>query len=257
MEVVAKTFWLPKAGNTEAEYEDAFSPRHLERRRLSSFRCAVADGATETSFSGMWAKQLVRAFCNRNGNPDALILTALPAMQRRWLTTVQRRPLPWYAEEKVRSGAFAALLGLVVDGDAESGGPGQWRAIALGDSCLVHMREETILARFPLQNAASFTNRPHLLSSSPTYNESAAKHLLTTGDGWCSGDTFYLMTDALAHWFLSEAEAGRQPWTVLRDLDTKDQLKPFEDLVAEHRRAKSMRNDDVTLLRVEIWAGGN
>jgi len=255
VQVVAKAFWLPKAGNTEAEYEDAFLPRHPEQRRLRSFRCAVADGATETSFSGMWAKQLVRAFCSCT--PDALILTALPALQQRWLTTVQRRPLPWYAEEKVRSGAFAALLGLVLVDSTEPGGPGQWRATALGDSCLVHMRNETILARFPVQDAASFTNQPHLLSSNPSYNERAAKHLVTTGDGWCSGDTFYLMTDALAHWFLSEAEAGRQPWAVLRDLDTKDQSKPFADFVADLRQTKSMRNDDVTLLRVEVWADGN
>jgi hypothetical protein len=205
----------------------------------------------------MWAWQLVHAFCRCNGTSGDLIRTVLPALQRCWHTKVQRRPLPWYAEEKVRSGAFAALVGLVLVDSAESGGPGQWRAIALGDSCLVHMRDETILARFPLQDAASFTNRPHLLSSRSTYNESAAKHLVTTGDGWCSGDTFYLMTDALAHWFLSEVEAGRQPWALLRDLDTKDQPKSFADFVADLRRTKSMRNDDVTLLRVEIWAEGN
>jgi hypothetical protein len=63
MHVVTEAFWLPKAGNTLEEYEDAFWPRKSMDRSLSMFRCAVADGATETSFSRVWAQTLVRAYC--------------------------------------------------------------------------------------------------------------------------------------------------------------------------------------------------
>ena len=48
--------WLPKDGNGPEEYEDAF------RSLPEQGRFAVADGATETSFSGIWAAALVAAF---------------------------------------------------------------------------------------------------------------------------------------------------------------------------------------------------
>ena len=61
-----KAFCLQKDGNDVTEYEDAFSPRLFENDKYSEFRCAVADGATETSFSGLWAKILVDAFVEEN-----------------------------------------------------------------------------------------------------------------------------------------------------------------------------------------------
>ena len=70
------------------------------------FRFAVADGATESSYAGIWAKQLVRAFCK--GLLDYYtIWDNLPNLQLRWSQIVrervmaQGRPLPWYAEEKI------------------------------------------------------------------------------------------------------------------------------------------------------------
>ena len=63
MHVFAQPFWAPKQGNEDNEYEDAFWPRKSIEHRATSFHCAVADGATETSYSGIWAKQLVRYLC--------------------------------------------------------------------------------------------------------------------------------------------------------------------------------------------------
>jgi hypothetical protein len=47
-----QAFWLPKAGNTTKEYEDAFDYSIAERR------FAVADGATDSAFAGHWARIL-------------------------------------------------------------------------------------------------------------------------------------------------------------------------------------------------------
>jgi hypothetical protein len=69
---------------------------------------------------------------------------------------------------------------------------------------------------------------------------------------WQPGDAFYLMTDALACWFMRETEEGRTPWRVLRDLNTSDEVKPFREWVETLRAEGAMRNDDVTLLRVDI-----
>src|SRR5437879_3789162 len=115
MRISAQAFWSPKAGNQESEYEDAFGPEHpIIGKEGTTFRFAVGDGATETLFSGVWAKQLVRAFCRGQlegqGFPHHLT-----ALRERWLKIVTRKPMPWYAEEKLRSGAFAAIVGTILD----------------------------------------------------------------------------------------------------------------------------------------------
>lgn len=252
MQVFAQAFWIPKAGTIESEYEDAFWPNKPIHDRTTCARFAVADGAQESSFSKIWATQLVRHFCK--GQIDAsLNLDVLREIQRRWYAIVSRRPLPWYAEEKILSGAFAAIIGLVLE-DQEScnDSQGQWHAVAVGDCCLVHMRGEQILARFPLDSSEAFTNRPHLLSSHPDHNNTVTEHFRTAEGGWVQDDSFYLMTDALACWFMREVEQGRTPWRILRDLDTTSGIKPFREWVDELRMNRTIRNDDVTLLRIDL-----
>ena len=114
------------------------------------------------------------------------------------------------------------------------------------------MRGEEVLAQFPLENSASFTSRPLLLSSNPAQNDWATEHFSRLRGTWDPGDAFYLMTDALACWFMKEAEEARLPWTVLRNLGTSGESWPFREWVGELRMNRAIRNDDVTLLRVVI-----
>ena len=69
MLVFMTPFRLPKAGNTDDEYEDAFYPVSGGDLRGESLRFAVADGASEGMLSGEWAQVLVKAFC-RSANED-------------------------------------------------------------------------------------------------------------------------------------------------------------------------------------------
>ena len=99
MRLFAQAFWLPKSGSTEGEYEDAFWPKRLPVDReaeLSDFRVAVADGATETSFSGLWAKLLVRSYAEGRLLPEGFA-ASLVKLQARWRSAITRKPLPWYA----------------------------------------------------------------------------------------------------------------------------------------------------------------
>jgi hypothetical protein len=68
------------------------------------------------------------------------------------------------------------------------------------------------------------------------------------------------MTDAVAAWFLRAVEQHEAPWEGIRDLDNKlDELtaarsgmRSFREWVDTARRQGRMRNDDVTLFRIEI-----
>ena len=64
-------------------------------------------------------------------------------------------------------------------------------------------------------------------------------------------DRILLMTDALAQWFLAETEMGRRPWAALGRLTTPEQFSAFVDCL---RAGGAMRNDDVTLVSLEVAA---
>src|SRR6266700_4203124 len=105
MRYVAQAFMVPKAGLSKDYYEDAFEPKSLEKRSVEEegrrFRFAIADGATESAFSGPWARQLVRALRKSGPDRDRLV-QELPELQEKWSAMATRTPLAWYAEERVR-----------------------------------------------------------------------------------------------------------------------------------------------------------
>lgn len=299
MWVRTRAFHVPKHGNKEAEYEDAFFPENEVHREVTEFRCAAADGATESAFSGLWARLLVRSFGRRR--------LRVQQLQRVWQRVIQRTPLPWYLEAKVPHGAHAAFVGLSIHEtrkaieapttqeaplaaraaaapDAE--GPdaeeahwldpapavllpaqcsaeetteprtvasGHWRALAIGDTCLFHVRGDELVDVGPLRKSDEFDSRPVLLASrGPQQLAGSDTHVRMLGGAWQSSDTFYLVTDALAKWMLQQHENGDAPWQMLLELGTDAEAVSFEQLVADLRSSKALHNDDTTLLRVEV-----
>src|ERR671934_1467455 len=126
-----EAFSCQKAGNARSEYEDAWAIRGSD----SPTRCrlAVADGATESSFSALWAALLVESFVRgRAHGPE--FFKNLGAIRRLWRRKIRGRPLPWYAAEKARRGAYAAFVGASLNVVNRG-----WRAVAIGDCCLLHV----------------------------------------------------------------------------------------------------------------------
>jgi len=252
MDAYLGAFRLPKEGSTEEEYEDAFFPRKDRIYPIEKIRrFAIADGATETSFSGVWARLLVCGFVRRT-LAIPLTLEQLKPLQERWRKKVGEKPLPWYAAEKMSYGAFAALLGLEFsEVHGEAGTVRSWQATAAGDCCLVQVRENAVVDTFPFTGSSEFNNRPDLLASLPAFNSPQNDLVKTYGGSWGCDDTFFLMTDALACWFFKEREAGNEPWNLLRDLDTQGQVS-FQKFVSVLRLSAAIKNDDVTLVRIDI-----
>jgi hypothetical protein len=238
MQIVAETFWLPKHGNTPAEYEDAFFPKKKFNQDVKLFRTAIADGATETSFSKEWANLLVQKCCMINDKKQ--FIQDLPELQTQWYAEVKNKDLPWYAQEKFYIGAYSTILALKLEENT-------YDVMAIGDTCLFHIRGEQLENCFPLTDSKQFNDRPVLLSSYANNNEGILKNILgKSGLKWQQGDEFYLMTDALACWFLEAYEKKSRPWAKIRA------LKPgnFKNFIAKLRSSKALHNDDVTLVRV-------
>jgi hypothetical protein len=259
MRVHVSVFWLHKPGLRAEEYEDAFYPGTSTEYSGDRLRFAVADGATEGVGSALWARTLVEAYCRstaRNFNFARYLRRVYwrwSVHKERYLRDLNGKPggVPWFVEEGLRVGAFSTLLGLTLWG-GQDGVEHVWEALAVGDSCLAHVRLDELVQLFPIRQALDFGNSPLLIGSNPAYNEQLPKALKVTAGTCRTDDALYLMTDALAAWFLREYEAHRAPWEVLRDLDTDEQVKPFTDWIRELQFNGSMRKDDVTLIRLDL-----
>jgi hypothetical protein len=256
MRISFQALHCPKYGSSESEYEDAYSPKKQGELEGDSFRFAVADGATESSFSRLWAQMLVRSYIQSPLTPKNL----RRRLKRRcydWDKQVKVQPLPWFAEEKVRLGAFSTLLGLSLETqDTTSSIDGQWTALAVGDTCLFQIRDNELLTSFPIERVDEFGYHPSLVSSNRNRNQAIWEQLdrIEHTGQWQAHDTFFLMTDALACWFLSRFEKGEKPWMTLNAVAEQAQLLRgyFGSWIDETRASKAMRNDDVTLLIVDI-----
>ncbi len=239
-----RSFALPKRGNSAEEYEDAFGgdPK--------TGRFAVADGASESSFAGTWARILTNGFLQGAIDPDPAAW--LKPLRRRWAEEVGGLQLPWYAEEKRDHGAFATFLGLEVERSATET-LGRWTAYSVGDACLFHLRHDELLAAFPLENADDFGNQPPLLGSRGIAPAAPLQQL----EGTCElNDYLLLMTDALAQWFLRRHEKAMRPWvSLVKRLAEPNADAVLTEYVEKLRDKDELRNDDVTLIAVRLQQG--
>jgi hypothetical protein len=244
MRVSLNSYWTPKAGNQDDEYEDAFAPDSQPAPDAGAYRFAVADGATEASYSRSWAELLVHGAVD--GTLDLTDPSSLSALQREWDARVAPLSLPWFAEEKARQGAYAALVVLELRDTPTR----HWRASAVGDSCLFHLRAGNLQTSYPMRHAADFGISPYLIGSRCVGREVAERLEAPASDAWEPGDEFLLMSDALACWFLTETEAGRCPAESIAHLADPNNSTPFREWVESLRQSHNLRNDDTTLLRI-------
>jgi Protein phosphatase 2C len=230
----------PKRGHDAADCEDHFSTGGL--------RFAVADGASDSGYSQVWARMLADSFCDlpsAASTPAELDawLAACRDEWRRWAGERAGGALPWFARETLRTGAFATFVGIAFS-------PGQdeavWHAVACGDACVFVVRDDALAAAFPLDDPGAFDDPPPLV---PTAARLTSYGLQTATGTAEVGDSFFLVTDALARWFLTAIDRGDKPWARLSDVRTAADL---DVLVSSARDARALRNDDVTLMTVVI-----
>jgi hypothetical protein len=124
----------------------------------------------------------------------------------------------------------------------------------MGDSCLFVVTREGKLRRvgdhsgvFPITQSADFNSSPDLVSTRVAPSPGTVKEL--SGDAR-RGDHIYLMTDAIACWTLRQVESGDVPWSRL-DEGLEDEGR-FRHMVDELLKDHSMRNDDVSVVRVDF-----
>ena len=214
---------------------------------------AIADGVTNSDYSGEFARSLVRRWTAGAPRSEAEFADWLAGAQAEWDAEV--RPLiagkatAWYNRNKTWQGD-AAFVGARLIGQ---GGRRQLQLIGIGDTVAFLVRGGRIVRSFPLERAAEFSDIVKALPSvgSPLHPP--------TGATWDvePGDEVFMGTDALSAWVLGETEAGRDPLPALRAIGNQKHMDRF---VADARAGRldghgAMGVDDTALLRFVVPAG--
>ncbi|HEX8136263.1 MAG TPA: hypothetical protein VF544_01605 [Pyrinomonadaceae bacterium] len=238
-------FLLQKSGQALAECEDAIA---VNAARL---RYAVADGATEAFDAGSWAKRLARGWVEaKTPALDAEDFGAWVEAEGKSLhDSWAGLRLAWYAEEKARSGSYAAFVGVEF---SPAGERPRWQAIALGDSCLLHCRDGEVLASLPLSDYRRFNAAPVLVPSLTGLQRAALSQAVASHGEARDGDLFLLMSDAAAAWYLMMTEV-RDPRRAEFDSSLAgSKQEELAQLFERERRSHRIKDDDVAILRIEI-----
>jgi hypothetical protein len=261
MQVCVRVFREPKAGSSREEYEDASwvgpgevteaTPLDLERLRV-----CIADGVTESLLAGRWANLLVASVgeADRRHGHERILRHAIEAWKgvlSEYIEAREKRgkPIQWYEEPGLDRGAMATMLAADFEG---ADGRGSWKAWAIGDACAFQVRDAKLEAAFPIARSDEFDSTPAMVSSKTTDLRALLRSSRRKHGRWQRGDVFYFATDALAAWFLRALEEGERPWEVLRDLGPDEGPSDFAQWVASMRDSGTLKNDDTTLVRVEL-----
>lgn len=243
-----RAFSVPKYGHNDDENEDAVA------YDAARGWFAVADGATEASYSREWAQLLARSFAPSTHTTERLVDRlmhwfspmkrfdlALQVVQKHWHDRVPWDRLEsrgWLFAEKARQGAFATFLSVKVAG-------ARWSAVGVGDCNLFVVNiAGTVRLSVPAQTSAEFGTSPSLVPSIPgPAVERALKTVWRKAGKWTKEERLVICTDAMAAYLLHTNQDGPQVWNALLAVRTADEFAAW----VARAREEGMRNDDSTV----------
>jgi hypothetical protein len=172
-------------------------------------------------------------------------------MQQRWLDEAPNTFANIFEERKFRTdGSFATMLCCQIDG--LDGSEPIWTAAALGDTVLFHVRGAELLQQLPKIAAGEFGVNPDGVFTSPAAVGRMREKLVISQGAIAADDVLFVATDACAEWILNlRGTEEAQLWKTLRGVTDPE---TFSRMVADYRASGALKNDDVTLLRVEFFA---
>jgi hypothetical protein len=266
MQIQMVTFSEPKEGNAPDEWQDGACGGVVGDGTATPHRArfVVLDGATGAYDAVRWVDQLVRSFAPQaGGDPRSEGPRLEPAAMRAWFAEMQDqwaadvRDFDSIIEERkfAEVGSFATLLGFEIY--SLDGPEPYWRAVALGDTALFHVRAGRMIATFPPMGPDDFGALPDGVHTARASLDRMTERLLTGGGVLAAGDFLFAATDAMAQWILRTVERDEaKVWATLTTLAHPDVFaRLVEDQRREQNSAKRMKNDDVTLMRLRMLAG--
>ncbi len=241
---------LPKEGYSLKECEDK-SAVNTDLDLTKTIKVAIADGVSQASFSGVWAELLVNNFIkvNQSINLEKSDMNWLETSQQQWQNWLNKQQLSWFAQRKLKvdGGSYSTFLGLRIYQEYQQY---KWEALGIGDSCLFVVENGQLVQSFPCNNSSQLSGIPSQICTSSTADFLKQKALFDQGIIRAKTH-FYLVTDALAGWIFDTLEQHQNPWLTLNKF-TDANYKNFEPWVKQLRQDRKIRDDDTTLVHLEI-----
>lgn len=242
MQISIKGYITPK--ESELFYDCA--DRYAYNKSQNKF--AISDGVSKSFFPKIWADVLVNRWVNsKEFDETQFILDCQNEWMQQVTKIVSKPDAKWFTKNAFnrKESGLATFVGLRFYKRKKEW---FWKADALGDSFLFFIPKKVknfskeCIVLSSKQEPFVFDNYPDYLSSLGN-NHKGEKQFkespLTSG-------TFYLMTDALAEWFLNERE------NAISKIDVWQNQKDFERFVGEERLSEKLGNDDSAILTIKI-----
>lgn len=212
----------------------------------SSHRFSVSDGVSKSFFPKVWSEILVTQFVERTDlKKIELIKVCQEEWQKRIDEIVSLPDTKWFTKSQYnrKDPALATFVGLQFFEKEK-----KWSASALGDSFLFFVPmgykeyQKELVKLSSKVEPIEFDNFPDYLTSIGDSHKGRPKEK----SGNLRNGTFYLMTDALAEWFLKEGENAIGKITVWKS------QTDFERFITQAIEEKQLTNDDCAILCIEL-----
>lgn len=246
MEITIKGFIYHKSAE---KFGDCFD-RYGINEKTNKF--AISDGVSKSFFPDVWAELLVEFFLSNEGRINLTDIEAYKSIQSQWIKKVgeivNKPNQKYFVKNFFIQGrpAAATFVGLHF---FKEDNIFKWEAIALGDSFLFFVPDEIKeinesfdkVTHLSSKRDFEFNNFPDFFDSRNVISKGKIKQRKND----LKNGTFYLMTDALAEWFISEKQ------NAIKIISTWKTQKDFEDSVIENRKL-NLENDDSAILILNI-----
>lgn len=241
--VEIRRFQIPKEGLTEDECEDK-SALSFPGKEL---RVAVADGATESLFSDIWAELIVNRYVDLGAelfNPSSLKSLSQTFFHKASKLISQMPDTGhWSMYEKLEAGSNVTLVA------ADFCDPETMQVLAVGDSCIFwRNREDGNIEMLPELSAEDFGVFPASICNLEKTWQKLEPKILKKEIRLHNGFQAILCTDALACWLVKELQKDPLAWEKLFELSDSNSFAQFIEAL---RSQKDIRNDDVTLVLIK------
>lgn len=209
---------------------------------------AISDGVSKSFFPKVWSDILVKKYVDqKDWKDEEFIIECQKEWQAKIDEIVSQSDVKYYTRNAYnrKAPALATFVGLqFLESDQK------WIAQALGDSFLFFIPKGSTEIEIKLSTKPEpivFDNFPDYLSSIGISHKGDKKPI--KGEKIKEG-TFYLMTDALAEWFLLNTEQAKQ---TLDNIKTQEQ---YLETIANERNANRLNDDDSAVLILELFDDG-
>lgn len=205
---------------------------------------AISDGVSKSFFPKVWSDILVKKYVDqKDWKDEEFIIQCQKEWQSKIDEIVNQPETKWFTKSQYnrKDPALATFVGLQFIESEQ-----KWIAQALGDSFLFFIPKDSNKIKIQLSSKSEpiiFDNFPDYLSSIGNSHKGEKKPI--RGEKIENG-TFYLMTDALAEWFLQNTEQAKQ---TLDNIKTQEQ---YLETIKNERNANRLNDDDSAVLIIEV-----